>query len=113
MTREWVQEASDRRLALNVEENLKAEEKEEKEVMNRNTKAGEAAALNAALEERRGQKQRAEAKKQQEAADAEAAKRSILDDIDQHYEQVLNPLDPPTLLFRMHSQPNNPPMGLI
>jgi hypothetical protein len=77
---EWVREASDAREAKKLQCKLEKEDKQERA---ESVKRGEKEALRAAMEERRIMKDKAEIKKRREVEDAECAKRSVLDDIDE------------------------------
>ena len=77
---EWVREACDAREAKKLHAEL---EKEDKEASAEAIKLGEKEALRVAMDERRSAQQKAEAKKIRERADAEMAKQSVLDDIDE------------------------------
>ena len=77
---EWVQEACDARMAKKMAKDVETELKEEK---SQELKKNEAAALKIALEERSISKQKAENKKRIEKEDADFAKKTVLDDIDE------------------------------
>jgi len=82
LANDWIREESDAKIAEELSEKLKYEEKMTKE---NEISAGEAEALKVAIEERRRIQAEADAKKHMECKDSEMAKQVVIDDAEEEH----------------------------
>ena len=82
MANEWIREEADAKVAAELSEKLKYEDKMAKDT---EISAGESEALKVAIEERRRVQAEAEEKKQLERKDSEMAKKVVLDDAEEEH----------------------------